>query len=40
MKQIEIDVQQMIHDRQQKVDEIKMSLELSKVSSHQIFELI
>lgn len=40
MKQIEIDVQQMIHDRQQKVDEIKMFLELSKVSSHQIFELI
>lgn len=32
MKRIEADVQQMIQDRLQKVEEIKQSVELSKVS--------
>lgn len=36
MKIIEADVQQMIQERLQKVEEIKHSVELSKVSSHKI----
>lgn len=34
LKRTEIDVQQMIHDRVKKVEDIKQSLELNKVSAH------
>lgn len=36
MKRMEVDVEQMIQDRLQKVEEIKHSVELSKVSSQRI----